>query len=70
MMETFLRCFVHSCPKQWSKWVSLAEFWYNFSFHSALGHSPFEVLYGHQPRHFGIHISNMCQVLDRDEDTN
>jgi hypothetical protein len=57
-LETFLLCFVHSCPKQWSKWVSLAGFWYNSSYHSALGHSPFEVLYGHQPRHFGIHISD------------
>jgi hypothetical protein len=63
-LETFLRCFVHSCPKQWSKWVSVAEFWYNSSFHSTLGHSPFEVLYGHQPRHFGIHISDTCQVLE------
>jgi hypothetical protein len=25
-METFLRCFVSSYPKQWIKWLSLAEF--------------------------------------------
>lgn len=53
-LETFLRCFVHSCPKQWSRWVSLAEYWYNTSPHSSLGCSPFEVLYGHPPRHFGL----------------
>ena len=46
-LEAFLRCSVHSCPKQWSKWLSLAEYWYNTAFHSALGCSPFEVLYGH-----------------------
>lgn len=46
-LEAFLRCTVHSCPKQWSKWLPLAEFWYNTNFHSALGHTSFEVLYGH-----------------------
>jgi hypothetical protein len=53
-METFLRCFVSACPKQWSLWIHLAEYWYNTSWHSALNHSPFEVLYGHAPRSLGI----------------
>lgn len=53
-VEAFLRCTVHSCPKAWSKWISLAEYWYNTTFQSAIGRTPFEVLYGHQPRHFGI----------------
>lgn len=53
-METYLRCFVHSCPHKWFQWLHLAEFWYNTSAHSALKASPFEVLYGHPPRHFGI----------------
>lgn len=49
-LEGFLRCTVHSCPRQWSKWISVAEFWYNTSTHSALGKSPFEVLYGYSSR--------------------
>jgi hypothetical protein len=53
-LETYLRCFVHSCPHKWHHWLPMAEFWYNTTFHSALGRSPFEVLYGRPPRHFGI----------------
>jgi len=53
-LEAFLRCTINSCPKQWAKWLPLAEYWYNTSYHSALQLTPFEVLYGHPPRHFGI----------------
>lgn len=48
-LETYLRCLVHPCPSKWSQWLSLAEYWYNTSFHSALGKTPFEVLYGYPP---------------------
>ena len=43
-LETYLRCFVHTCPTKWSSWLPLAEFWYNTSFHSSLGNTPFFVL--------------------------
>lgn len=58
-LETYLRCFVHACPTKWSQWLSLAEFSYNSSFHSSLGCSPFEVLYGHAPRHFGLTVDSV-----------
>lgn len=45
-VEMFLCCLVHSAPKQWVKWLSLAEFWCNSSFHSSLGCSPSKALYG------------------------
>jgi hypothetical protein len=63
-LETFLRCFVHSCPRRWLRRVSLAEYWYNTSLHSALGKSPFEVLYGHSPKHFGISDEVVSPVQD------
>jgi hypothetical protein len=63
-LEGFLRCFVSSCQKQWLQWMPLAEFWYNTTLHSALGKSPFEALYGHPPRHFGVDIVESCVVPD------
>jgi hypothetical protein len=61
-METYLRCFVNACPSKWVDWLYLAEFWYNSSWHSALGFSPFEVLYGYAPRHFGVESSAVCPI--------
>jgi hypothetical protein len=60
-LETYLRCFVHACPHQWRHWLSLAEFWYNTSYHTAIKTSPFEALYAHPPRHFGVINSSVCQ---------
>jgi hypothetical protein len=56
-LETYLRCMVHSNPKNWAKWLPQAEYWYNTTVHSALGKSPFEVLFGRTPRHFGVSAS-------------
>lgn len=55
-IETFLQCFVNACPAKWFHWLHLAEYWYNNSFHSAIGRSPFEALYGYAPKHFGIAV--------------
>jgi hypothetical protein len=40
---------VHENPKQWRKWLPLAELWYNSTFHSSLGCSPFKAVYGCEP---------------------
>lgn len=63
-LEGYLRCFAHACPTKWIQWLSLAEFWYNTSFHSSLGKSPFEVLYGRSPRQLGITPDSTCTVPD------
>lgn len=69
-LEVFLRCLVHSYPKKWSKWTEVAEFWYNTSHHSALGKSPFEVLYGHFSRQLGISNLNLSTLPDLDSGYN
>jgi hypothetical protein len=55
---------VHACLRQWSNWLDLAEFWYNTSLHSALGRSPFEVLYGFAPQQFGLHSATDPPITD------
>jgi transposase InsO family protein len=66
-IETYLRCFVHACPSKWSHWLPLAEFWYNTNSHASLDRSPFEVLYGHPPKHFGLHHNSAILVTDLDQ---
>jgi hypothetical protein len=48
-LEMYLMCAIHDSPKQWKKWLPLAELWYNSSFHSSLGCSPFKSLYAYEP---------------------
>ena len=42
-VETYLRCMTSDKPTMWSKWLPLAEFWYNTNFHT------YEVVYGQSP---------------------
>ncbi|PNX71154.1 Ty3/gypsy retrotransposon protein [Trifolium pratense] len=42
--------FDHMIPlKQWFKWLSLAEWWYNTNYRSSIHTTPFEVVYGQPP---------------------
>lgn len=61
-LETFLLCFTQACPKRWSYWLPLAQFWYNAAPHSSIGMSPFKAMYGREPRHWGITPTSAVSV--------
>ena len=63
-VECFLRCFVSGHPSHWAKWIPLCEYWYNTNWHSATGKTPFEIIYGHSPRHFGLAPDDTIQSVD------
>ncbi|CAM8908930.1 unnamed protein product [Rhodiola kirilowii] len=65
-LETYLRCMTSEAPHTWCKWLPLAEWWYNTTFHSAAHCTPFEVVYGQPPP---IHLpylpgESSCRVID------
>jgi hypothetical protein len=75
-LEGYLRCFVSDKQTQWLKWLPLAEWWYNTSFHIATKITPFMALYGYHPpsitsslkeksnvQPVEYHIKNQQQVL-------
>lgn len=63
-LETYPRSSVNSCPRNWYNWLFLVEYWYNTTFHSALGRTPYEVIYGTLPREFGVTQVDQCTVPD------
>lgn len=46
-LETYLRCMTSERPHLWAKWLPLAEYWYNTTFHTSIQLTPFEAVYGH-----------------------
>jgi hypothetical protein len=48
-LEGYLHFFVYDKQTQCGKWLPLAEWWYNTSFHTATKMTPFMALYGYHP---------------------
>ena len=48
-LESYLRCMCTDTPREWARWLALAEYWYNTTYHSATDVTPYEVVYGQPP---------------------
>lgn len=48
-LETYLRCMTSDKPYLWSKWLPLAELWYNTNYHTATQTTPYDIVYGQSP---------------------
>ena len=48
-LEVYLHFFVSNKQTQWVKWLPLAEWWYNTSFHIVAKMTPFMEIYGYHP---------------------
>lgn len=48
-LENYLRCMTSSKPRKWKALLPHAEWWYNTTFHTSLGMSPYQALHGIKP---------------------
>ena len=49
-LEQYLRSYINYQQDDWVKWLPLAEFAYNNSFHQTIGGTPFFMEYGYHPK--------------------
>ena len=66
-VEQYLRCICGDKPKEWSKWLPLAKWWYNTSFHFSSKMTPFDVVYGRQPPTYTTYIPGETSVAAMDQ---
>ena len=48
-MEHYLRCFIANNPRTWVELLPWAELSYDTAFHTGLGMTPFQDVYGREP---------------------
>jgi len=48
-LEAYLTCMCFTKPRSWNKWKSLAQWWYNSSYHSVIKRIPFEAMFRFKP---------------------
>lgn len=73
-IEQYLQCFVADAPHRWVAMLPWAEYWYNTSFQSSAGMTPFQALYGRKAPTIARYILGSSTndlveacMVDRDE---
>lgn len=61
-VEMYLRCLTHQQPGQWTRWLPMAEWWYNTSHHSAINMTPYQALYGKKPPSLHYHQAQNTRI--------
>lgn len=61
-LENYLRGMCYNQQKKWHKWLSMAEWWYNSCYHSAIKTTPFRALYGYDPPQLAMGSCPKSQV--------
>lgn len=49
-------------PKSWVNWLPAAEWWYNTTFHTTLNTTPYQVVYGTEPRHLAGQLRSHSNI--------
>ncbi|GJY39911.1 retrotransposon-related protein [Tanacetum coccineum] len=65
-LECYLRCMCGDNPKDWLKWIPLAEYWYNTIYHTAIDTTPYQAVYGQPPPNHIIYNKgeSMVEAVD------
>ncbi|XP_062075047.1 uncharacterized protein LOC133779060 [Humulus lupulus] len=66
-LDKYLRCMTSDKPREWSKWLPLAGWWYNTSFHCSSKMMPLEVVYGRKPPTYTPYIPGETLVVAVDQ---
>lgn len=48
-IEMYLRCMTGQKPANWAHYIPMAEWWYNTTFHTSAGMTPYQALYSQLP---------------------
>lgn len=62
-LQTYLRCMAAEKPREWSRWLPLAEWWYNTNYHSAINTTPYEVVYGQPAPLYSPYLNEESTVV-------
>ncbi|GKC10217.1 ty3-gypsy retrotransposon protein [Tanacetum coccineum] len=66
-LEGYLRCMIGEHPKEWARWLSLAELWYNSNFYISIQTTPFESVYGIPPPIHVPYLGDLSKVKAMDK---